>query len=190
MSPGGFLHSCLFFFFLFLQLNNIKWPVFEFADSFSCLIESDIEALNCNFQFSICFLLCSASLRWLFWILCHTMHRSPFPLAVFVSLISTNLVALHWCLHIWRKQSSFPVFINWLCQGKPSTSQPTRDAARASRQGPQVCLLPGPISRWVWSQHQGRSATGVWWPAIEICALVGECLHLVPLFLATLQLST
>lgn len=48
--------TLLFFLFMFLWLDNFKWPIFKFTDSFSCLSKSVSEALYWIFQFSYCIL--------------------------------------------------------------------------------------------------------------------------------------
>lgn len=48
-----FLHSL---FFLFLNLDNLNWPIFKFADSFFCLLKSDVELLWGIFVFSYLYL--------------------------------------------------------------------------------------------------------------------------------------
>ena len=48
-----FLHSL---FFLFLNLDNLNWPIFKFADSFFCLLKSDVALLWGIFHFSYLYL--------------------------------------------------------------------------------------------------------------------------------------
>ena len=46
-----FFHSFHSFFFVFLWLDNFKWPPFDLTFSFFCLIKSDVDALYCNCYF-------------------------------------------------------------------------------------------------------------------------------------------
>lgn len=52
-APLIFLPSI---FFLFLNLDNLNWPIFKFADSFFCLLKSDVEPLWGIFHFSYFYL--------------------------------------------------------------------------------------------------------------------------------------